>query len=86
MAAAYRCSARDRRFQDVWRGELAKIRRRRRTRLGGSFSGNLRGACTHCPAFNALETGDEEQESEPMRQTTHLRYEAAMSAETGASR
>ena len=86
MSATYRCSARDRRFQDVWGGELAEIRRRRRTRMGGSFSGNLRGACTHCPAFNALETGDEELESEPMRQTTRLRYEAAMSAETGASR
>lgn len=82
MASGYRCRAGDRPFQAMWQ-ELAGIRGRRRTRPGGSFSGELRGACAHCPAFNALETGDEEQESEYMTQTTRLRHQAAMNSPTG---
>ncbi len=82
MASGYRCHAGARPFQALWQ-ELAEIRGRRRTRPGGSFSGKLRGACAHCPAFNALETGDEEQESEYMIETTRLRYQAAMSIPTG---
>ncbi len=83
MAMDYRHASGNRSFQDIWHGELDKIRHRKRTRSGGSFSGDLRGACTHCPAFNQLETGDEEQESETMKQTTLLRYAAAMSPEAG---
>ena len=82
MASGYRCAAGDRPFGAQWQ-ELAGIRGRRRTRPGGSFSGELRGACAHCPAFNALETGDEEQESEYMIQTTRLRYQAAMTTPAG---
>lgn len=85
MAMNFRYETRGRSFQEVWAGELEEIRQRKRTRPGGSFSGDLRGACTHCPAFNRLETGDEEQESETMQQTTRLRFEAAMSAEAGVS-
>lgn len=78
MATAYRCAPDGRSFFTRWKGELAEIRRRRRTTTGGSFAGELRGACTHCPAFNRLETGDEETESDYMKQTTRLRYAAAM--------
>ena len=81
LALDYRCPSGNRSFHELWDGELEEIRHRRRTRAGGSFSGDLRGACTHCPAFNRLETGDEEQESDYMKQTTRLRFEAAMSAE-----
>jgi MoaA/NifB/PqqE/SkfB family radical SAM enzyme len=83
MAENYSQASGGRPFQEVWNGDLAEIRYRSRTRSGGSFSGDLRGACTHCPAFNQLETGDEEQESDYMKQTTMLRYAAAMSPETG---
>jgi len=83
MAMRYRYRAGSRSFQELWTGELGEIRRRQRTRPGGSLSGDLRGACAHCPAFNHLETGDEEQESDYMKQTTRLRYEAAMSPEVG---
>ena len=82
MAPGYRCESGDRPFGARWQ-ELAEIRGRRRTRPGGSFGGELRGACAHCPAFNALETGDEEQESEYMIETTRLRYQAAMCLPTG---
>ena len=85
MAMGYRYRAGSRSFRDLWNGELAEIRRKQRTRPGGSLSGNLRGACAHCPAFNQLETGDEEQESDYMKQTTHLRYAAAMSPEAGGA-
>ena len=72
-------------FRDVWNGDLADIRRRKRTRAVDSFSGGLRGACAHCPAFNRVETGDEEQESEYLKQTTFLRYQAAMNPPDGES-
>jgi MoaA/NifB/PqqE/SkfB family radical SAM enzyme len=85
LAANYRYPAGARSFLDLWNGELAEIRQRQRTQPGGSFSGALRGACVHCPAFNHLETGDEEQESDYMKQTTLLRYQAAMSPETGGN-
>lgn len=83
LATNYACSAQARPFSEAWRNELAEIRRPRRTQTGGSFSGRLRGACTHCPAVNRLETGNEERESETMRQTTYLRYEAALGGKAG---
>lgn len=70
-------------FRDVWAGDLAAIRGRKRTRTVDSFSGVLRGACAHCPAFNRVETGDEERESDYMRRTTRLRYRATMNPEDG---
>lgn len=85
LAVDYRCSVRGRPFREVWESELEVIRRRTRTRPAGSLGGALRGACTHCPAFNRLETGDEEQESDYMNQTARLRFSAAMHAEVGAS-
>ena len=78
LAENYRCESAGRAFRDVWNGELAAIGNRKRTRRDGSFAGDLRGACTHCPAFNRLETGAEELESDYMIKTTRLRYGAAM--------
>ena len=78
LACDYRCEPAGRAFREVWDGELAAIQRRKRTRADGGFAGDLRGACTHCPAFNRLETGDEESESDYMKRTTALRYGAAM--------
>ncbi len=78
MATAYREESAQRPFRERWEGGLSAIRERRRMGDGGSFGGALRGACTHCPAFNRLETGDEEAESDYMQRTTRLRYEAAM--------
>ncbi|MGD9611314.1 MAG: radical SAM/SPASM domain-containing protein [Kiritimatiellia bacterium] len=78
LAENYSCAAVGRAFRDVWNGELAAIQRRKRTRRADSLAGEMRGACTHCPAFNRIETGDEETESEYMRRTTRLRYAAAM--------
>nr|HPJ56165.1 hypothetical protein [Kiritimatiellia bacterium] len=78
MATAYRCAPDGRSFRERWETDLADIRQRRRTNAQSSFAGEMRGACTHCPAFNRLETGDEETESDYMKQTTRLRYAAAM--------
>jgi hypothetical protein len=41
----------------------------------------MRGVCTHCPAFNYMETGNEETDSGHMRKTTELRYAAILSTE-----
>jgi MoaA/NifB/PqqE/SkfB family radical SAM enzyme len=85
MAAAYREESAERPFCERWQGGLSAIREQRRTGDGGSFGGGLRGACTHCPAFNRLETGDEETESEYMQRTTQLRYAAAMGDPDGGA-
>ena len=81
MTRLYRYPGQGRAFQDVWRDDLGRIRDRKRTRCDTSFSGAMRGACTHCPAFNEVETGDEETESGYMRMTTRLRYEAVVAIE-----
>jgi hypothetical protein len=78
MTKHYRYAGQGRAFSAVWAEDLAGIRSLKRTRTDSSFAGVLRGACTHCPAFNKLETGDEEIESDYMRTTTRLRYEAVM--------
>ena len=83
MAEPDRRDSGGRAFRDVWNRDLAAIRGRKRTRAVDSFSGALRGACAHCPAFNRAETGDEELESDYMKQTTRLRYQAAMNPPDG---
>ena len=83
MTRQYRYAGQGRAFRDVWRDDLVEIRSRRRAPVDSSFGGERRGACAHCPAFNALETGDEQTESEYMRATTRLRYEAVMATQTG---
>lgn len=83
MARTYRCEGRGRAFGEVWKDDLALIRSRKRTRDDSSFAGPMRGACSHCPAMNQLETGDEETESDHMRTMARLRYEAVMSAGKG---
>ena len=65
--------------EEAVRADLAAPERR----TDSSFVGAWRGACTHCPAFNRLETGDEERESAYMKQTVRLRYRAATRPETG---
>ena len=83
MAEPYRCAPAGRPFREVWEKDLAEIRGRKRTKDVGSFTGALRGACAHCPAFNRVETGDEEMESPYMERTTLLRYQAATSRRDG---
>ena len=78
LAEHFRCAPADRPFREIWNEELAAIQDRKRGRSDTSFAGDLRGACVHCPAFNRIETGHEEAESEYMRKTTRLRYAAAM--------
>jgi len=78
LTTHYQYDARNRRFQDIWEGEMTEIRQKRRKKSGGCLTGDLRGACTHCPAMNFLETGDEEQDSEYMAKTARLRYDNAM--------
>jgi MoaA/NifB/PqqE/SkfB family radical SAM enzyme len=81
MATKYSYSTEGRSFMDVWRGDLKEIRERKRTGGDNILSGKLQGACTHCPAMNFVETGDEEQESDYIRQTAELRYETVMKDE-----
>ncbi len=81
MTTHYKYNAEGRSFDKVWSDELIEIRHKKRTKQGGYLHGPMRGACTHCPAFNYLETGDEETDSEYIRKTAELRYQAVMSDE-----
>lgn len=64
-------------FQTVWDRDLGQIRKKKRMREDSVLAaGGMRGACTHCPAINSLETGDEEIDSPYMAQTARLRYAA----------
>lgn len=81
MARNYSCSAQNRSFKDVWQSDLGEIRNRQRAEKKSSLIGIFRGACTHCPAMNYIETGDEEIESEYMKRTAQLRYETIMAME-----
>lgn len=76
MATHFRYRQQGRPFLDIWNREMIEIRAMRRTLPDGDLYGPMRGACSHCPALNRLETGDEETESDYMKETTRLRYEA----------
>ena len=78
LAEHFRCESAGRAFRDVWSGDLGALQDRKRARTDTSFAGDLRGACVHCPAFNQIETGHEELESDYMKKTTALRFGAAM--------
>ncbi len=81
MTAHYRYPSQGRAFQDLWRHDLCEIRWKKRAQTGSCLTGPMRGVCTHCPAFNYLETGDEEADSDYMKKTTELRYAAIVEAE-----
>jgi MoaA/NifB/PqqE/SkfB family radical SAM enzyme len=76
LTTHYRYRQNNRSFRTVWDSELGLIQSRKKNTRSNCLSGPLRGACTHCPAFNFLETGDEETESDYIRKTTELRHEA----------
>lgn len=85
MTTHYRYQDHGRHFSDVWQDDLIEIRQKKRARTGGCLQGKLRGACTHCPAFNFLETGDEEIDSPYMQKVAELRYAAVMKQSTPQS-
>jgi MoaA/NifB/PqqE/SkfB family radical SAM enzyme len=80
LTTQYRYASRGRSFSDIWADDLFALRKKKKTRIDNAFSGCLRGACSHCPAMNYLETGDEEQESAYMRAIAERRYAKTMSA------
>ena len=79
MTRNYVYSQDGRAFEDVWHIELSEIRKKKRTRKDDSLCGGIQGACTHCPAMNYVETGDEETVSDYMKETARLRYETVIS-------
>ncbi len=82
MTVNYRYKQDGRAFQELWENELATIRMRKRERQeGGCLVGEQRGACSHCPAINYLETGDEEMDSDYMCTTARLRYQSVMAVQ-----
>ena len=84
MAKQYCYPSAERDFQSIWLDDLSEIRSKRRSNAEMEIAGDLRGACSHCPAFNFLETGDEEREPAQMVETARRRYEAVRATEEGA--
>jgi MoaA/NifB/PqqE/SkfB family radical SAM enzyme len=80
LTTHYQYKAAGRSFDEIWETDLAEIRAKKRTRSESHLTGDLRGACTHCPAMNYLETGDEELDSDYMKETVALRYDRIMAA------
>ncbi len=78
MTPHYQSRPDGRSFNEVWTTDLRVIREKRKTLKSSCLNGRLRGACSHCPAMNYLETGDEERESDYIQETTRLRYETAL--------
>jgi MoaA/NifB/PqqE/SkfB family radical SAM enzyme len=83
IATKYRYDLAGRRFDDVWSGELAEICDRKRTRPASELETVMSGACSHCPAMNYLETGDEEVPSDYLERTARLRYARLVNADEG---
>lgn len=83
LATDFYCAPTGRPFAQVWAEDLGAIRQCRRTRQDSALVGAARGACTHCPAVNRLETGAPEVESEYARVTTRLRHTTALQTEIG---
>ncbi len=78
MTTHYRYQQDGKAFRDLWDHDLVEIRNKKKTTKRSCLTGGLRGACSHCPAFNYLETGDEEIESDHTKKTVFLRYQEAM--------
>jgi MoaA/NifB/PqqE/SkfB family radical SAM enzyme len=78
MTTHYRVEPDDRSFQEVWTQQLGLIQKKERSGKASFLSGEMRGACVHCPAMNRLETGDEEIDSDYFIKTSALRYRAVM--------
>ncbi len=51
-------------LQQLWDEEFQAFRDKKATRSGSALHGPLKGMCSHCPAFNLLENGDEETDSD----------------------
>ncbi len=77
MTTHYRYRQDGKAFREVWDTDLMEIRKKKKTGKKSCLTGGLRGACSHCPAFNFLETGDEEVESDHTRKTVELRMKLA---------
>ena len=82
MAGHYQTVQGSRSFKELWQEDLGEIQKKKCSGKSGCLTGELRGACVHCPAMNFLETGDEETESTYLKETTRLRYQAMMNLKT----
>ncbi len=82
MTTRYRVQPKGRPFRELWNRELGAIQKKKKTVKQTCLTGELRGACTHCPAMNYLETGDEEKESDYIKRITRLRYQTVLKWKT----
>jgi radical SAM protein with 4Fe4S-binding SPASM domain len=63
MTTHYRFDLKKKPLKAFWNNELKGFREKKRACSDTAATGPLRGLCSHCPAFNYLENGDEEVDS-----------------------
>jgi hypothetical protein len=63
-------------FRQTWKNEFSEIRRKRYGKSRKPIPVKLRGACSHCPGVNHLETGDETIESPFALELASARHKA----------
>jgi MoaA/NifB/PqqE/SkfB family radical SAM enzyme len=85
MTTQHRHSLKDRPLSRIWGEEIRDFRLKKRCAGSDSaLGGSLRGLCSHCPAFNALETGDENVDSPYAAQLAKLRLKHLAQSDVNA--
>ncbi|MEM6734105.1 MAG: SPASM domain-containing protein, partial [Myxococcota bacterium] len=77
MTTHYRYSVKDSSFQEKWDNEMLELRKKKPTNRNYECNTCIkRTLCSGCPAFNFLETGQEDKKSDYVCETTHARWKA----------
>ncbi|MEO0460212.1 MAG: radical SAM protein [Myxococcota bacterium] len=77
MTTQHRFSLSDASFEQRWRHDMLSLRKRKPKRQNyGCNTCEKQTLCTGCPAFNWLETGEEDRKSDYVCETTHERWRA----------
>lgn len=75
MTTHHRFDLKKKPLKDLWENEMQEFRNKKRTKTETGLAGPLRGLCSHCPAFNFLETGDEELDSPYGMELARIRHQ-----------
>lgn len=83
MTAHIRANILERGFQAVWNDELKRLQEKRPREGYACSSCEMRAACSVCPAFNYLETGEEDVRSDYLCATTVARWQRLTGKSSG---
>jgi radical SAM protein with 4Fe4S-binding SPASM domain len=83
MTTQYRYPTENRRFDEMWKNDLGKLRGNTPRAEYGCNSCHMKSACTGCPAFNYQENGAEDVKSEYVCATTNVRWQTLEGLKAG---